>query len=79
MLARWKGADMNRKASFVLALLLSYSPGCSNLTTPEHRAATVSAIGASGGLAIGWIAGAPLLGALLGGGAGAAIGALTTS
>jgi hypothetical protein len=58
---------------------MSYATGCSSLATPEHRAATASAIGASGGLAVGWIAGAPLLGALVGGGVGAAIGALTTS
>lgn len=69
----------NRFASVIVAVVLSYATGCSNLTTPEHRAATASAIGASGGLAVGLMAGAPLIGALIGGGAGAAIGALTNS
>lgn len=70
-----------RKTSHALlavALVVALA-GCSNLNTQEQRALTGGAIGAAGGLAIGAIAGAPLLGGLVGAGTGAAAGAFTSA
>lgn len=62
-----------------LAWALLTVGGCSGLTTQQQRALTGAGIGAAGGTIISAVAGGSLLtGALVGGGAGAAIGALTT-
>ncbi len=62
-----------------LTLALLTAAGCSGLTTQQQRALSGAGIGAAGGTIISAVAGGSLLtGALVGGGAGAAIGALTT-
>lgn len=62
-----------------LTLALLTAAGCSGLTTQQQRALTGAGIGAVSGTVISVVAGGSLLtGALVGGGAGAAIGALTT-
>jgi hypothetical protein len=58
----------------VIALLAA----CSNMSPTEQRALSGGAIGAGGGALLGWMVGAPALGAALGGAGGAAIGAVTT-
>jgi hypothetical protein len=50
---------------------------CSNMSPTEQRALSGGAIGAGGGALLGWMVGAPALGAALGGAGGAAIGAVT--
>jgi hypothetical protein len=60
----------------VLVVALSLS-ACSNMSPRAQRALSGGAIGAAGGAGIAYIAGGPILGAaLVGGGAGAAVGAL---
>lgn len=62
-----------------LTLALLTASGCSGLTTQQQRTLTGAGIGAAGGTVLTAIAGGSLLtGALVGGGAGALIGALTT-
>lgn len=68
---------MNSVAKIVAISLILATAGCSHLSQNEKRILSGGAIGAGAGVAIGYIAGAPLLGALVGGGAGAAVGALT--
>jgi len=59
-----------------LAIVLSTS-ACSNMSSQTQRVLSGGAIGAAGGAGIAYIAGGPILGAaLIGGGAGAAVGAL---
>jgi len=55
------------------ALLLG---GCSGMSNSEQRVLSGTAIGAGGGTLIGWAAGGPLLGAVVGAGAGAVGGVL---
>lgn len=63
----------------VLAWAFLAIAGCSGLTTQQQRALTGAGIGATSGTIISAVAGGSLLtGALVGGGAGAAIGAFTT-
>jgi hypothetical protein len=47
------------------------------MSPTEQRALSGGAIGAGGGALLGWMVGAPALGAALGGAGGAAIGAVT--
>lgn len=58
----------------VVALLAA----CSNMSATEQRALSGGAIGAGGGALLGWMVGAPALGAAIGGAGGAALGAVTT-
>ena len=60
-----------------LCLLLAVG-GCSNLDTQQQRALSGGAIGAGAGAVTGLLLGAPFLGTLVGGAAGAAVGGLTT-
>jgi hypothetical protein len=62
-----------------IALVMLATAGCSGLTVQEQRALSGAGLGAAGGTVLSAIVGGNLLmGALVGGGAGAAIGALTT-
>ncbi|MBI3445480.1 MAG: hypothetical protein HY055_08975 [Magnetospirillum sp.] len=62
----------------LIATALTVS-GCSNMKEWEQRALSGGAIGAAAGSGIAYIAGGPVLGAaLVGGAAGAAIGGLTS-
>lgn len=73
--------NMMTKRAIVSALALAMlaTAGCSGLTTQQQRALSGAGLGAAGGTVISAIAGGSLLtGALVGGAAGAAIGALTT-
>ncbi|CUW37445.1 conserved protein of unknown function [Magnetospirillum sp. XM-1] len=63
----------------LLCVALLGTSACSNMNTQAQRALSGGAIGAAGGAGIAYIAGGPVIGAaLLGGAAGAAVGALTT-
>jgi hypothetical protein len=63
----------------LLSVALLSTSACSNMNAQAQRALSGGAIGAAGGAGIAYIAGGPVLGAaLLGGAAGAAVGALTT-
>lgn len=60
-------------------VVLLGAEGCSSMTTQQQRALSGGAIGAAGAAGIAYIAGGPVLGAaLLGGAAGTAVGALTS-
>jgi hypothetical protein len=62
----------------VVAVLCLAVAGCDHMTHQQQRALSGGAIGAAGGAAITAIAGGPILaGAVLGGAAGTAVGALT--
>lgn len=64
--------------ALAIVVLLS-AEGCSSMTETQQRALSGGAIGAAGAAGIAYIAGGPILGAaLLGGAAGTAVGALTT-
>ena len=66
-------------ACAVLLLSLGLGAGCSNLSKTEQRVLTGGAIGAAGGAVIAAIAGGSIVvGTLIGAGAGAALGAVTT-
>lgn len=73
--------NMMTKRTITSALVLAIlaTAGCSGLTVQEQRALSGAGIGAAGGTVLSAIVGGNLLtGALVGGAAGAAIGALTT-
>jgi hypothetical protein len=78
--ARFRSWTMLKKkliaTTLALAVVLSTS-ACSNMSSQTQRVLSGGAIGAAGGAGIAYIAGGPILGAaLVGGGAGAAVGAL---
>ncbi|HEV2673209.1 MAG TPA: hypothetical protein VGV37_01625 [Aliidongia sp.] len=68
-----------KKQIAVIAMGAALLGGCSNLSRQEQRALSGGAIGAVGGVALAAATGGTslLAGAAIGGGAGAAIGALT--
>lgn len=72
---------MSVKRISLISLVLVAAFGlsaCSNMSTQTQRALSGGAIGAAGGAGLAYMTGGPILGAaLVGGGAGAAIGALT--
>lgn len=71
---------MKRVLIPVLAVVLLSTTACSNMKEWEQRALSGGAIGSAAGAGIAYIAGGPVLGAaLLGGAAGAAVGGLTSS
>ena len=62
-----------------LAAILVTTTACSDMNDQQQRAVSGGAIGAGGGALFGWLVGGnPLVGALVGGAGGAAVGALTS-
>ena len=65
--------------SGALAAVLVTTAACSDMNDQQQRAVSGGAIGAGGGALFGWLVGGnPLIGALVGGAGGAAVGALTS-
>jgi len=65
--------------SGALAAMLVTTAACSDMNDQQQRAVSGGAIGAGGGALFGWaVGGDPLIGALVGGAGGAAVGALTS-
>jgi osmotically inducible lipoprotein OsmB len=65
--------------SGALAAMLVTTAACSDMDDQQQRAVSGGAIGAGGGALFGWLVGGnPLIGALVGGAGGAAVGALTS-
>ncbi len=65
--------------SGALAAILVTTAACSDMNDQQQRAVSGGAIGAGGGALFGWLVGGnPLIGALVGGAGGAAVGALTS-
>lgn len=65
--------------SGALSAMLVTMAACSDMNDQQQRAVSGGAIGAGGGALFGWLVGGnPLVGALVGGAGGAAVGALTS-
>ena len=65
--------------SGALSAMLVTTAACSDMNDQQQRAVSGGAIGAGGGALFGWLVGGnPLVGALVGGAGGAAVGALTS-
>jgi osmotically inducible lipoprotein OsmB len=74
-----RNSNWNFLTGGALAALLAMTCACSDMDDQQQRAVSGGAIGAGGGALFGFLIGAnPLLGAVVGGAGGAAVGALTS-